>query len=342
MSKKTAMILGKFLPFHKGHEYLIDFARRYPDVDRLYVVIDRIADEPIPQSIRAKWIQETFPDIKVIPLGDLNYQDPSEAPDEQIFWDQWEKSLKNAVPEKVDYVFNSETYGWKLAEVLGATHIPVDRGRDNFPISGTEVRANPLAAWKYLPDAVRPYFLKKVAIVGAESTGKSTLAKKLADEFNTVVVPEYARVFLESLAEKDQPRSMQYEDLKIFARGQKASEISLAKLADRILICDTEAITTAVWSQTLYPEKPVDQAVRDLIDETNYDLYIVASPDVEWKPDIHRQWEDESKQHRRLAFHHHLIAELEAREKKYIIIGGKDYGKRFKQAKKIIQKMFSI
>lgn len=334
MRGKTGLILGKFMPPHNGHFHLINFARNYPGVDKLYVVVDRTPDAPIPQSLRVNWIKEQFPDITVLPLGDYNYQDPSEAPNDKEFWDQWERSLKEAVPEGIDYCFNSEDYGWKLAEVLGATHVPVDRGRENFPISGTMMRDDPFSNWDQLPKVVRPYFTKKVAIVGAESTGKSTLAINLSKYFNTKVVPEYARLFLEALAEKKEPRSTDLGDIPIFADGQMASEQSLIGEANRVLICDTEPLTTKVWSDTLYSEVPA--SVEEHCDHANYDLYLVANPDVEWKPGVHRQWEDESKQERRLAFNSRIIDELNAAGKQFIEITGNDYEDRFVQAKDAI------
>jgi len=242
------------------------------------------------------------------------------------------------VPEGVDYCFNSENYGWKLAEVLGATHVPVDRGRENFPITATQIRANPFDHWDQLPKVVRPHFAKRVAILGAESTGKSTLAINLAKHFNTVVVPEYARLFLEALAEKNQARSTDLGDIPIFADGQMASEKSLVKEANKVLICDTDPITTKVWSQTLYGTVP--ESVQEHVEHTDYDLYILANADVKWVPDVHRQWEDEGKQERRLAFQNALKAELKAQGKPFIEIKGDDYQDRFDQARRAITQKF--
>ena len=85
-----------------------------------------------------------------------------------------------------------------------------------------------------------------------------------------------------------------------------------------ILVSDTDVLTTHVWSQTLYGKSP--DFFHQMIDKRGYDLYIVANTDVEWKPDIHRQWEDEAKSNRRRAFEHRLKAELLARDKPFIEI----------------------
>jgi len=334
MRSKTGLILGKFMPPHKGHFHLINFARNYPGVDKLTVVVDRIPDAPIPQAQIVKWISQEFPDVTVVPLGDYNYQDPSFAPDDKTFWDQWEKSLKSAVPDDIDYCFNSEDYGWKLAEVLGVTHVPVDRGRENFPISGTQMRKDPFTHWDQLPKVVRPYFTKKVAVIGPESTGKSTMAINLAKHFNTKVVPEYARLFLEALAEKQEPRSTDLGDIPIFADGQMASEASLLGEANRVLICDTEPLTTKVWSQTLYDTVPPE--VEEHVEHANYDLYVLTNPDVPWVDDTHR-WEEPDKQERREEFYRIMKGELDNRHLPYIEISGEDFDDRFNQAKEAVE-----
>jgi HTH-type transcriptional regulator, transcriptional repressor of NAD biosynthesis genes len=69
--------------------------------------------------------------------------------------------------------------------------------RELVSISGTKIRENPYQHWDYLPEVVRPCFVKKVCIFGPESTGKSTLTKKLAEHFHTSYVHEYARPFLD-------------------------------------------------------------------------------------------------------------------------------------------------
>src|SRR5918912_2793574 len=140
-------------------------------------------------------MRELFPGARVVHLTDENPQEPAEHPD---FWRIWRDSLARVLPGRPDHVFASEDYGPKLAEVLGADFVPVDRAREVVPVSGTAVRADPMGNWQYLPDCVRPSFVRRVCVFGPESTGKSTLARDLARHFRTVAVPEYPRTLLEA------------------------------------------------------------------------------------------------------------------------------------------------
>src|SRR4051812_43153596 len=189
----SGMLLGKFMPPHLGHVYLGEFASRH--VDRLSIVVCSLAAEPIPGELRFRWMRELFPFDDVIHLTDELPQQPSEHP---RFWDLWRAALLRVLPGRPDRVFASEDYGKRLAEELGGVFVPVDKARTAVPTSGTSVRNDPMASWDYLPRCVRPYFVKRVCVFGPESTGKSTLARRLADHFGTAWVPEYARTLLEA------------------------------------------------------------------------------------------------------------------------------------------------
>jgi nicotinamide riboside kinase len=83
---------------------------------------------------------------------------------------------------------------------MGSTHVAVDPARAAVPCSGTQVRANPFAWWDFLAPCVRAYFAVRVVLIGAESTGKTTLAQALAAHYHTTWVPEYGRTYWEAKA----------------------------------------------------------------------------------------------------------------------------------------------
>ncbi|HIB83251.1 MAG TPA: transcriptional regulator, partial [Chromatiaceae bacterium] len=172
MQKKTAagLILGKFMPPHLGHQHLIDFAKQW--VKDIFIVVESIKDEPIPSEVRCQWVREMAPGCQVLHLSEHQAQEPSEVAD---FWQQWRLCLNSLLPKKIDYVFASESYGGKLAAILGAEYIPVDPGRLGQCISATELRRDPFAHWQRLPSCVKPYFLARICLFGPESVGKSTL-----------------------------------------------------------------------------------------------------------------------------------------------------------------------
>ena len=319
----TGMLLGKFLPPHLGHVYLVEFAHHF--VDRLSVVVCSLEREPIPGELRHRWMRELFPFDDVIHLTDELPQVPCEHPD---FWGRWRAALTRVLPGRPDYVFASEDYGWKLAEVLGATFIPVDRARSVVPARGTAIRADPRAHWDYLPRCVRPYFLKRVCVFGPESTGKSTLARRLADHFGGGLVPEYARTLLEA-----QHGRLDADDIPRIARGQAASEEALARNARGVLFCDTDVLTTLIWSETLYGSSPA--WVRDEAARRTYDLYLLLDVDVPWVGDVVRYLPED-----RRAFFDRCRSELEARGRRYVAVRG-GWDERFETARRAVAELLA-
>jgi HTH-type transcriptional regulator, transcriptional repressor of NAD biosynthesis genes len=307
----TGMILGKFMPPHLGHQYLVDFARNY--VDRLTVLVCSIQSEPIPGYLRYCWMREMFPDVGVVHVTDENPQEPKEHPD---FWQIWYDTICRVLPTGPDYVFASEDYGWKLAEILGATYIPVDHMRSTVNISGTKVRQNPIANWNYIPPCVRPYFVRRICIFGPESTGKSTLAQNLASHYNTVWVSEYARGLLDFKG-----GWCDFEDIPKIAKGQIASEDALARQANRLLFCDTDLLTTTIWSDVLFGECP--QWIHDEANRRTYDLYLLLDVDVPWVDDSQR-----FLPHLREQFRDRCIQSLESRGRRFVVIRG-SWAERF-------------
>jgi NadR type nicotinamide-nucleotide adenylyltransferase len=315
------MLLGKFLPPHLGHVYLAEFARHY--VDRLSIVVCSLAREPIPGALRYQWMRELFPFDHVVHLTDELPQEPAEHPE---FWPIWQSALQRVLPGRPNFVFASEPYGAELAEVLGGRFIPVDLARSSVPVSGTAVRTDPLGHWDYLPRCVRPYFLRRVCVFGPESTGKSTLARQLAEHFHTVFVPEYARGLLQAQQGRVGP-----EDMPIIARGQAASEEALARNARGVLICDTDPLATLIWSEMLFGS--CSEEVRALADQRTYDLYLLSDVDVPWVGDSVRYLPDN-----RQAFFERCRAELEQRGRPHVHVRG-NWEERFETARRAVAKV---
>jgi HTH-type transcriptional repressor of NAD biosynthesis genes len=320
IKKGRGLVLGKFLPPHRGHQFLIEFARQYSQ--HLTVIVGTLDREPIPGALRYQWVRQLFPtpDVHVVHVSDDLPQFPEEHPD---FWAIWRAVIHRAAPEGVDFFFASEGYGTKTAEVIGGgcQYIAVDQARQLVPISGTLVRSNPMKYWDFLSPIVRTYFLKRVCIVGPESTGKSTLAANLACHFNTVHAWEYARPLLDA-----QGGQCFAKDIPLIVRGQIATEDALAPQANRVLICDTDVLTTMIWSDMLFGDTP--EWVRKLADERTYDLYIVPDTDVRWVQDGQRFFGDEKV---RRGMFERFIAELEKRGRRYVIVRG-DWKQRFESA----------
>ena len=315
----TGMILGKFLPLHKGHEYLINTASQ--KVDKLYIVVDNISNEVIKVQTRMDWIKKTYPDAAVLTLNKELPQYPGKNPDN--FWEIWQKELKKILPEAINYVFASEEYGKKLADILNAKFHMVDLKRKNIPICATKIRNNPYQYWEYLSNEAKPFYCKKICIFGPESVGKSTLTRKLARHYNTNFVPEYAREVIEK-----NNGNINYDHIKEIALGHNQTIKSKIKFADKLLFVDTDAITTKIWSQELFGKYP--KLLDKIIDETKYSLYLLLDVDVPWIQDVARYRPDN-----RNIFFSKCENELKAYNKKYIKITG-SWDERFNKAVKAI------
>ncbi len=149
----TGFIWGKFMPLHRGHMYLIEYAREH--VDHLTVLVCSRLHEPIPGNLRYQWARELFPGVNVQHCDDEIPSYPHEHPD---FWNIWLHTIRRFVPTGPEWVFTSETAGDKLAKILGARHVCVDLGRKAFPVSGTAVRNHPEMYWDFIPPSVQLYF----------------------------------------------------------------------------------------------------------------------------------------------------------------------------------------
>ena len=155
--------------------------------------------------------------------------------------------------------------------------------------------------------------IKKIAIVGPESTGKSTMSAYLAKHYQTVWVPEYAREYCEKLTE---PPTWQ-DEVNMFY-GQLALEKNiLPQAANDILICDTTFITVKIWSDQMFGKSP--QEVLDELPKHPYDLYLLLDIDLPWEDDPLRDFP-----HMREHFMQVWHQELQQINANYVVISGSD------------------
>ena len=326
---KSAYVLGKFMPFHNGHAYLIDTA--ITKSEKVTVIVGSLPTEPIPGKLRYQWVKEhyrTNPHVTVVHCDEVLPQYPHEHPD---FWNIWVDVVKRYCPADIDVIFTSEEYGFEYAKQLGIQHHLVDIARSTYNISGTEVRTNPFAVWNFIPDHVKPYFVKKIAIMGSESCGKSTLVKRLAKTYFTNYVEEYGRTVYEENG------GVTESDFLKIVRGQKLIESAMIKQSTKLLFCDTEALTTRIFFDMYYPNG--DPGIKHLLDEyvdmSHYDLYILLKPDCPDIQDGTRNFLGERWNH-----YNNLKAEMLKREYNFIEVGG-DWDNRYNESVKEIYKYFA-
>jgi NadR type nicotinamide-nucleotide adenylyltransferase len=131
--------------------------------------------------------------------------------------------------------------------------------------------------------------VKRIAIIGPECTGKSTLSAALADHFGTSWVPEYARGYIDNLV-----RPYNESDLITIAHGQLRVEDEFTRLANRLLFCDTNLYVIKVWSEFKYGA--CDPEILRLIAERTYDLYLLTYVDIPWQEDPQREHPDKREE----------------------------------------------
>jgi HTH-type transcriptional repressor of NAD biosynthesis genes len=267
VSTAHGLVIGKFYPPHAGHHLLVRTARAL--CPRVTVVVMASSVESIPLERRVAWMQAVHPDVHVAGVMDehrIDYEDDA-------IWEAHVACIREGLADRgpVDVLVTAEDYGGELARRLGARHARVDVGRELVPMSGTAVRADPVAAWEHLAPPVRAGLAKRVVIVGAESTGKSTLAREVTDVLRgrggglgeCRSVAEYGREYTVDAVALARARAALdglpmagIEDLAwpsaafvAIAREQNRREDAAAALGGPVLVCDTDAFATGVWHE---------------------------------------------------------------------------------------------
>jgi HTH-type transcriptional regulator, transcriptional repressor of NAD biosynthesis genes len=291
----TGFVVGKFYPPHRGHHFLIDTARR--QVDRLIVMIAHHPSQQIPGELRAAWLRERHPDCEILLVAD-------ELEDDTARWAAFTVATLGAAP---DVVFSSEDYGPRFAALMGSRHVMVDRPRATVPISGTAIRRAPLLHLDQLEPCVRAWYVRRVVLIGAESTGKTTLTLALAAHYGAPAVLEYGREHWERKVAgltMDAPLpSWSSEEFVHIAQEQQRREELAARRADRVLFCDTNAFATGTWHERYYQAR--DPRVDAIGAADRVHLYLVTAPDVPFVQDGVRDGE-----HIRHWMHARFMAQL--------------------------------
>jgi HTH-type transcriptional repressor of NAD biosynthesis genes len=275
---KTAVVVGKFYPPHRGHKFLIDTAVSRSDQVTV-IVCDKKGEHTIPGEIRGQWLREIHPTVRVLVIDDIYSDDDSEE------WAQLTVGWLGQAPEAV---FTSEDYGDRYAQCMGARHIQVDRARVHIPCSGTAIRTNPFAEWDYLEPPVRAWFVKRVCVLGAESTGTTTLTRALAEALGTCWVPEYGREYSEAKFKRGETTWTSEEFIEI-AREQNQREETATRQANKFLICDTNSFATRLWHRRYVGTESAE--VRKIAANAPCHLYILTGDEIPFVQDGFRDGE---------------------------------------------------
>jgi NadR type nicotinamide-nucleotide adenylyltransferase len=244
---------------------------------------------------RRRWFASCFPQHETLVIDDpwlrhecdrrglawhpLPADDSSDETQQQFL--AW--LLREVLQRFPDAIFCSETYGPDcaafLTQALGHTvqAVVADLHRAHVPISATEIRASPHRHSQWLAPEVRAAFILRIALVGGESSGKTTLTAALAAEFNTTWAREYGREIWE-----EQSGMLSQSDLLKIAHEQIRREESGLFLANRYLFCDTCPLTTAGYSGWMFGR--VEAELKALATR-RYDAFVLCQPDFPFVQD---------------------------------------------------------
>jgi HTH-type transcriptional repressor of NAD biosynthesis genes len=260
VAPSTGLVVGKFWPPHRGHQLLLETAAA--QVTDLVVLLYANPDSDVmPAAVRANWLRQLYrgddaatgPHIGTTPLRIYALSAADGLPPDSADDDTHREFVRQWLQRQgivIDVVFSSEAYGPGFARHLGVAHQAVDEARRQVPVSGSLLRADAAAQARYLHPLVAaqlgvvpPAAVPRVVLLGAESSGKSTLAAALAAAFGTEWVPEYGRTLHEQ-----KHGNLEYDDLLYIARRHAEQEDEAASKARQFLFCDTNAATTALYS----------------------------------------------------------------------------------------------
>ncbi|MEI6208888.1 MAG: AAA family ATPase [Desulfuromonadales bacterium] len=298
---RQGLVVGKFSPLHRGHELLIRSALEQCE----QVVIISYAKpefDGCAADQREQWLTALFPSVRALVVTDERLL--SWFPDRSVSVPDDDEPetvhrlfvgflCRELLDSTVDAVFTSEEYGDGFAaELTGffnryspgtaqVTHVLIDRERSRVPVSGTMVRADVHGCRELLSPQVYASFVKRICLLGGESTGKTTLAEALAEHFETVMVPEYGRELW--ITKNGLPG---FEDMCAIAERQVEMEDVAIRNATRCLFCDTSPLTTLLYCRYLFNRN--DEVLEQLA-ERPYDLYVLCCPDIAFMQDGTRQ-----------------------------------------------------
>lgn len=318
---KRGLTLGKFAPLHEGHRHLIETA--LSEMDEVVVIVYDCPETTfVPLNVRADWLRTLYPEAEIVEA----WNGPSEVGDDPETKRRHEDYVLNDLKIRdITYFFSGEFYGEHMSRALGAVERVVDR--ELVPISGTMVRENPFAFREHLHPVVYRDLISNVVFLGAPSTGKTTLAARLAHEYDTVWMPEYGREYWEH---KQVERRLSLSQLEEIAEEHLVREDDLLLRADRFLFTDTNALTTYVFS--LYYHGEATPKLRELASEaaSRYDLIFLCDTDIPYD----ETW-DRSGKANRAVFQKRILGELAARKIPFFVLSG-DLEARVRRAKSIL------
>lgn len=338
------LVIGKFYPPHKGHTYLILEAAK--QCDYLFVLVLGNRFESLEVDQRVKWLREEFKDHKYIYfVGQMN--DTPEDYDSPAIWkahvEQMQSALRKIFHGKIHKVFTSEAYGEELANWFEAENVVIDQSRSKVRVSGTACRDDLDGNWHHVIAPARQDMSTRIIVVGAESTGTTTLTNALVDHYRLDfpemgTVPEYGRIFTENWLThlryanpmaKMKDLKWTKEDFLHIAKSQQQMENTAADWSP-LVIADTDVLATSIWEERY--TGTLSQLLATPLPRR--DLYLITDHEgVAFEDDGYRDGE-----HIRTSMTKSFKNLLTDREESWVLVTG-DHEQRMKTATSVIDQI---
>ncbi|OPX42771.1 trifunctional NAD biosynthesis/regulator protein NadR [Ruminiclostridium hungatei] len=332
MKYKCGMYGGSFNPLHLGHvRCIIEAANQCEEL--ILVISEGINRDEIDIRVRYRWVYQLTKHIGNVRLFVLQDAAKNKEAYTEEYWMKDAGKVKEFAGKKLDVVFCGSDYDnnsfWAKCYPEAET---IFLQRDD--ISSTKIRENVMAHWEWLPNSVKPYYAKKVLLIGGESTGKSTLAINLANYYNTNYLEEVGRDISER---SGTDMLMLPEDFTDILLIHKIREREALLHSNKVLFEDTDCLITKFYIQFLNGKgKAVNEKLADAISElNNYDLILFLEPDVRFVQDGDRSPViADDREH-----YSNRIKELYKERKYNIEIISGDYQERFSKSVSLIDKL---
>ena len=354
MTVTRGLVFGKFAPLTKGHMSFI--ARAAMQVDRLYLFLSydqKFVDQQTPWMQSKLGLEDRLKDLKdFIRDWDLenqvivDYVDETNLPSHPHGWEGFTKLIYEKQPfVKFTHVFSSEpSYGEYFEKHFpDAVHVVIDADRQAVPISATEVRNDLLKNWTKINPSGRGRFVKKVAIVGVESTGKTTMTKQLAKHFKADFTPEVGRDICEEEYHSSEALMKREDYIRVALEHRSQENLAVEWAKNCVTFSDTTNLIThfsAVCAGKASIIDPYFHAISKEEGDNFYDLVLYLEPDVPWVADPLRLQDTPEKRKETNAKLDMMVRHC-YNQVKVVYISGDDYNSRLQQAIKAVNELIN-
>jgi HTH-type transcriptional repressor of NAD biosynthesis genes len=329
----SAYVLMTALPPTKGHMRLVEYAAHL--ADDVQVIVCTQPDEPGPYE-RYYAVADRFSDAHNV-FVHHHHEQIEQNPEAVGFKEMWRGIMRRyGCTAGEDLIVASEPYGAWVAEITGTTFMPYDPGRELTPVKATNVREDPWNNFHLIAEEFQGYLRINVTVFGAESTGKTTLARDLAELYDGHYFFEYARPYLESVGP-----DITVESMRAIWAGQLALELHAGEnFHDKpIAFFDTDLFSTVgYWAMSHWVDAlgPVPDGLIDDATSGKADLYIITRSNIPFEEDPLRYGGDH-----REASDDYWIAVAEQYGLNYVVLDSEDRHGRWKESVAAIEPLWN-